>query len=122
MIDELERRVRTLEEEAKGEERVTRQVLEQSIRDGDYLLALRSEVASVRVDLHALTSRLDHIAGDVVQANATLVRHGRRLDTLTQDVGLLRRDMVDLRAHIDTRFDAVLTAVRALAPRDPPPG
>jgi chromosome segregation ATPase len=112
MIDELERRVRTLEEEAEGEKAVTRQVLEQSIRNGDYLLALRSEVASVRVDLHALTSRVDHIAGDVVQANAALVSHGRRLNTLTQDVREIRTRLDGM----DTKLDAVLAA---LAPRDP---
>jgi hypothetical protein len=109
--------------EVDGEKTVTRAVLEQSIRNGDVLLALRSEVGSVRIDVHALTSRVDHIAGDVVQANAALKSHGRRLDVLTQDVREIRTrlDGVDARlTGMDAKLDAVLTAVRALAPRDPP--
>lgn len=109
--------------EVEGEKIITRHVLEQSIRNGDVLHALRSEVASFRADLHALTARADHIAGDVVQGNAVLKSHGRRLDTLTQDVMLLRQDVTQLRRDMegmDAKLDAVLTAIRALAPRDPP--
>jgi hypothetical protein len=119
---------------SKAKKAVTRQVLEQSIRNGAYLLALRSEVASFRVDLHAPTSRVDHIAGDVVQANATLGSHGRRLNTLAQDLTALRNETTALRrgvgalqediGRIDTKLERVVDDVAAIraavAPRDPP--
>jgi chromosome segregation ATPase len=103
--------VRTLEEEANDEKAVTRHVLEQSIRNGDNLLALRSEVASFRIDLHALTSRMDHVAGYVIQGNATLNNHGRRLNTLTLDVAELRNETTALRRDIGVLQENV-TAVR----------
>jgi len=124
-LPEVDARLCSLESEVEGEKAVTRHVLEQSIRNGDVLLALRSEVASFRIDLHALTSRADHIAGDVVQANAALKSHGRRLDVLTQDVREIRTRLDGMDARIggmDAKLDAVLAAVRALAPRDPPAG
>jgi len=104
--------------EVEGEKTVTRHVLEQSMRNGDVLLALRSEVGFVRTDLSALTSRVDHIASNVVLANAALNSHGTRLNVLTQDVREIRTRLDGM----DAKLDNVLTAVRALAPRDPPAG
>ena len=117
-LQELERRVSTLESEVGGEKTVTRHVLEQSMRNGDVLLALRSEVGSMRVDLSVLTSRVDHIAGDTVLANSALNSHGRRLDVLTQDVREIRTRLDGM----DAKLDAILAAIRAIAPRDPPDG
>jgi len=45
---ELERRIATLESEVLGEKAVPRDVLEQSMCNGDLLLALRAEVGSMR--------------------------------------------------------------------------
>jgi chromosome segregation ATPase len=113
-IDGLEARVRFLADEVEGEKAVTRHVLEQAIRNGDVLLALRSEVASSRLDLNALTSRLDHVAGDVVVANAALRSHGSLLNVLRQDVASLRQevdhirtDTSEIRAEMDRRFGAM---------------
>jgi hypothetical protein len=122
---ELERRIATLESEVLGEKAVIRHVLEQSMRNGDLLLALRSEVGSIRVDLSTLASRVDHVASDMVLANAALNSHGMRLNVLTQDVREIRTrfDGMDARFDgMDAKLDAVLTAIRALAPRDPPAG
>jgi len=63
-------------------------------------------------------THVDHIASDVVLASAALNSHGTRLDVLTQDVWEIRTGLDGM----DAKIDAVLTAVRALAPRDPPAG
>jgi chromosome segregation ATPase len=98
IIDEdLENRVRELASEVEGEKLVTRRVYDQAIRNGDQIGALRSEVATARVDIQALTSQADHIVGEVVQCTAALRSQGARLDTLTRDIGLLRNDVTALR-------------------------
>jgi chromosome segregation ATPase len=114
-IEELDRRVQYVESEIEGEKLVTRRVLEQSVRNGDQLGALRSEVVTARVDIQALTSRMDHIAGEVVQNTAALRNHGTLLTMLQQDAAALRSDATELRNgqeainvrldHVDTRLD-----------------
>jgi predicted nucleic acid-binding Zn-ribbon protein len=130
MIDELERRVRELASEVEGEKAITRQVYQQAIRNGDQIGALRSEVATARVDIQALSSQADHVVNEVVQHGAMLRSHGLRLESLTRDVALLRNDVTALRrgqeelhARLDVveqtmnaRFDAVLDAIRGLRP------
>jgi uncharacterized protein YoxC len=122
---ELERRMRTLEEEVEGEKAVTRYVLTQARLNGD--------------DLIVMKATLSHVSDDMVLVKATLQSQGTRLNGLTQDATLLRqdvthlrRDMEELRVHMDAKFDAidarfdamgrsidaVLEAVRALGPRD----
>jgi chromosome segregation ATPase len=91
--------------------------LEQAIRNGDVLNAVRSETATARLDLISLTSQLHHIAGDVTMANAALRSHGNLLNVLRQDVTTIRQDVTALRRDVevinarldamDTRFDAV---------------
>jgi chromosome segregation ATPase len=138
--DELDTRVRYLESEVEGEKAVTRHVLEQAIRNGDVLNALRSETSTARLDLIALTSRIDHIAGDMTVANAALRSHGNLLNVLRQDVTTIRQDVTALRRDVevvntrldavDARFDAVdarlatietniAAILAAVAPRDP---
>jgi chromosome segregation ATPase len=95
--DELERRVRELASDVEGEKAVTRQVYAQSVRNGDQIGALRSEVATARVDIQALTSQTDHVVSEIVQSTALLRSHGLRLESLTRDVGLLRGDITALR-------------------------
>jgi len=111
----LEHRVQYVQSEIEGEKLVTRRVLEQSVRNGDQLGALRSEVATARVDIQALTSGMDHLVGDVVQNTAALHNHGTLLKMLQQDVAALRSDATELRRgqeainvrldHVDTRLD-----------------
>jgi chromosome segregation ATPase len=133
ITDELDTRVRYLESEVEGEKAVTRHVLEQAIRNGDVLNALRSETATTRLDLIALTSRVDHVAGDVTVANAALRSHGNLLNVLRQDVTTIRQDVTALRRDVEvvnTRFDAVdarlatieaniAAILTAVAPRNP---
>jgi predicted nucleic acid-binding Zn-ribbon protein len=114
-IEELERRVQYVESEIEGEKLVTRRVLEQSVRNGDQLGALRSEVATARVDIQALTAGMGHLVGDVVQNTAALHNHGTLLKMLQQDVAALRSDATELRRgqeainvrldNVDTRLD-----------------
>jgi len=117
-IDELEIRVRELASEVEGEKAVTRQVYQQAVRNGDLLRAVQIATAEV-------ASRVDHMVQEVVQNSALLRTHGLRLEALTRDVAqmrtdltVLRREMGQLEAHIDTRFDAVMEAILALTPRD----
>jgi chromosome segregation ATPase len=122
MTDELERRVRTLEEELGGERHVSRYMVEQAGRSSEVLHTVRSEVAAARADISGATARVDVLAGDMASVKAALVMHGRALDVLQQDVRQLRSDAADLRreleefrAHVDARFDAVLEAIRGMA-------
>jgi chromosome segregation ATPase len=117
-IDELEIRVRELASEVEGEKAVTRQVYQQAVRNGDLLRAVQIATAEV-------ASRVDHMVQEVVQNSALLRTHGLRLEALTRDVAqmrtdltVLRREMGELEGHIDTRFDAVMEAIRALTPRE----
>jgi chromosome segregation ATPase len=130
-IDELERRVRFVESEVEGEKAVTRSVYEQSVRNGDQLGALRSEVATARVDIQAMTSRVDHVAQEVVQNTAALRNHGTLLTILQQDVTALRGDAIELRRGqeainarldgMDVRLDrmesSIATILAAVTPR-----
>jgi chromosome segregation ATPase len=109
---ELERRVRTVEEEMNGEKHLTRYAVEQTLRNGDALNALRAEIATLRAeviglkaDVNAFTLRIDHVGADVAAIKAALVMHGRALDVLQQDVRQLRSEMAEVRGDI--------TAVRA---------
>lgn len=99
-IDELDARVRFWADEVEGEKAVTRHVLEQAIRNGDVLNAVRSETATLRLDLIALASRVDHVAGDVTVANAALRNHGNLLNVLRQDVTVLRQDTTALHRDV----------------------
>lgn len=115
--DELDTRVRYLESEVEGEKAVTRHVLEQAIRNGDVLNAVRSETSIARLDLIALTSRVDHIAGDVTVANATLRSHGNLLNVLRQDVTTIRQDVTALRRDVEARLDAMDARLDAIDAR-----
>jgi hypothetical protein len=96
-VEELERHMRYIESEVEGEKPITRTVLEQSIRNGAQLGALRSEVATSRVDIQALGARVDAIIGDLVQNTAAIRNHGTLLTMVQQDVVVLRSDATELR-------------------------
>jgi hypothetical protein len=126
-----------LESEVVGEKAVTRSVFEQSVRNGDQLGALRSEVATAKVDIQALTSRSDYVVLEVIRNTAALSNHGTLLTVLQQDVGALRLDATELhrgqeainvrldqmQADVDARFDRlesnVAAILAAVTPRNP---
>jgi polyhydroxyalkanoate synthesis regulator phasin len=63
-------------------------------------LGLRSEVAALRADIAALradsagtAAHVDALAENVAAINAMIVRHGRAIEVLMQDVGLMRGAM-----------------------------
>jgi chromosome segregation ATPase len=108
MADELERRVRTLEEELNGERHLTRYAAEQARRGTEAFLGLRADTSQLRVDIATTTAHVDAIAENVAIVNTTLARHGRALDVLLQDVRelrgeatALRRDMEAINARLD---------------------
>ena len=93
LFEEVERRVRTVEEELVGERHVSRFVVEQTTRNGEIVNALRAEVAQLRadiaatrVDVNGTGMRVDVLAGDGAAIKAALAMHGRALDVLQQDV------------------------------------
>jgi predicted nucleic acid-binding Zn-ribbon protein len=119
--DQLERRVQTIEEEMNGEKHLTRYAVDQTVRNGEVLNSLRSEVAAVRADISAVTTRVDHLGADMAAVKAALVMHGRALDVLQQDVRQLRGEMAEMRGEMAVmrdeaaaRHSDVLAAVRAL--------
>jgi chromosome segregation ATPase len=119
-LEELERRVRTVEEEANGEKHRTRYAVEQTQRNGEALHALRSDVAmlrselaTLRVNVSAVTTRVDNLAGDMAAVKAAQIMHGRALDVLQQDVRQLR----SCQERIEQALAAILAAV---APQSPP--
>jgi chromosome segregation ATPase len=92
--DELEPRVRALEEEAAGEQLVTRHILKETRQNSG--------------DLATIKAQITHIQGDMILANAALNNHGVRLDQLTRDVAAIRNDVTALRRgqeEIHARFD-----------------
>jgi hypothetical protein len=122
MADELERRVRTLEEELNGERHLTRYAVEQTRRNND-------SVAALRTDVIAATTRLDHLVGDSAATQAALAMHGRALDVIMQDIRQLRSGQDQLRSGQDAtnarldqlqeewtaRHAELLAAIHALA-------
>jgi uncharacterized coiled-coil DUF342 family protein len=100
MADELERRVRTLEEELNGEKHLTRYAVEQTQRNGEVLIALRSDTAALRSevtkDVGVLIVRVDHLTADMAAVKSAQVMHGRALDVLMQDVRQLRSGQDEL--------------------------
>jgi chromosome segregation ATPase len=103
-IDELDAKVRELESEITGEKAVTRHIFEQGRRNTSDLIAIRSEITIMRAESG---ERLDRLAGDMVLVNAALNSHGTRLNTLTQDVTLIRQDVTALRREIERDIEGV---------------
>jgi chromosome segregation ATPase len=92
-LEELERRVRTVEEELSGERHVSRYMVEQAARNSEVLHSVRSEVG-------ALTVRVDQLGGDMASVKAALTMHGRALDLLQQDVRQLRSEVSDIKGKV----------------------
>lgn len=129
-----------LESEVTGEKLVTRHVLEQNRRNIDDLLALKSEIGAVRLELGTVKSRIDYLAGDVTLIHAAVGRHTTVLNVLVQDVGLLRtaqnalaqdvsamrttlnehaQEFSAIRTTLDALGQNVAAILAALAPRPP---
>jgi chromosome segregation ATPase len=92
--DELEPRVRALEEEAAGEQLVTRHILKETRQNSG--------------DLATIRAQMTHLQGDMILANVALNNHGVRLDQLTRDVTAIRNDVTALRRgqeEINVRLD-----------------
>jgi hypothetical protein len=106
-IDALERRMTTAESEIEGEKNVSRYAADQARRGTEAFLALRSEVAALRADIAGTTARVDSLGEDMSVVKAALVRHGRALDVLMQDVGLLRNEMATRQEAATLRQEAV---------------
>jgi chromosome segregation ATPase len=120
-IAELERRVRTVEEELNGQRHVKLFQVEQAIRNSEVLHAVSNEAG-------AATTRIDHIAGDMAAVKAALAMHGRALDVVMQDIRQLRAGQDEINARLDrmqeetaARHGEVLAAIRALAGGAVPP-
>jgi len=95
--------------EVEGEKTVTRHILTETCQNSG--------------DLAIIKAQITHLSGDLILANAALKSHGTRLNVLTQDVREIRTRLDGMDARIggmDAKLDAVLTAIRALAPRGPP--
>jgi chromosome segregation ATPase len=103
-IEELERRVRTVEEELSGERHVSRYTVEQAARNSEVLHSVRSEVGLVTV-------RVDHVGADMAAVKAALAMHGRALDVLQQDVRQIRGEVSEINRKLDI-------LVAAAVPRD----
>ena len=137
--DELERRLRTAESDIIGDRHVSQYAAEQARRGTEALLALRSEVAALRADIAGTTARVDALGENMAAANAMLVRHGRALEVLQQDVRQMRTEMGSMREEAVTRHAELqqdvhqmrtemasmraelLSAIRALASDAAPP-
>ena len=113
-IDELEGRVRTVEEELSLERHVSRYLVDQAAGNSEVLHSVRSEVATVRTKIGAVTARADQLGGDMASVKAALAMHGRALDILQQDVRQLRSDVSDINRKMDI-------LIGAKAHRDPSP-
>lgn len=103
-IDDIEQRLRTAESDIVGDRHVSQYAAEQARRGTEAFLVLRSEVAALRADIAGTTARVDAIGENVAAINGLLVRHGRAIEVLQQDVGQLRTEMA-------TRHD--VTAINA---------
>jgi chromosome segregation ATPase len=93
--EDLRDRVRTLESDNEGERLVNLRLLEQQQR-------LTAELSTVRGAVDALSVQVNKLADDMSVVKATLVRHGRALDVLGQDIRQLRAGQDTMSARLDT--------------------
>ncbi len=98
--DDLERRLRTAESDIVGDRHVSQYAAEQARRGTEAFLALRAEVATLRVDVVGTTARVDAIGENVAAINTMLVRHGRAIEVLQQDVRELRQEQIAMRGEM----------------------
>jgi chromosome segregation ATPase len=107
-IELLERRMTTAESDIVGDRHVSQYAAEQARRGTDALRELRNAVERLRLDIADTTARVDVIGENVAAINAMIVRHGRAIEVLMQDVVLLRNDATELRRGqeaINVRLD-----------------
>jgi hypothetical protein len=110
--EEFERRMRVLEGEVTGEKHVTRHILEQTMRNGGDLAAVRVEIATLRL-------QAERAAGDIALIKAAQSSQGSLLNVLTRDTRAMRAEMGDVRQKLDALTDDVAAIRAAVVPRDP---
>jgi chromosome segregation ATPase len=99
--DDLERRLRTAESDIVGDRHVSHYAAEQARRGTEAFLGLRAEVATLRVDIASTMARVDAIGENVAAINTMLVRHGRAIEVLQQDVRELRQEQIAMRGEMN---------------------
>ena len=98
--EELERRLQTAESDIVGDRHVSQYAADQARRGTEAFLALRAEVNALRLDIAATNARVDALAENVAAINAMLVRHGRAIEVLQQDVREMRNEIREMRNEI----------------------
>ena len=80
---DIEARIRELTGEVDGEKAVTRHILEQTRRNGENLIAIRSELATVK-------AQIGNFGLHMIVFKADLAHQTRLYDVLAQDVRFIR--------------------------------
>ena len=134
--EEFERRMRALEGEAEGEKIVTRHILTETRQNTGDLATIKAQLTHLAGDMVLVSAalnnqgtRLNVLTQDVREIRTRLDGMDARLDRMDGRLdgvdGRLdgmdgRLDGMDAKLDgMDVKLDAVLTAMRALAPRDP---
>jgi chromosome segregation ATPase len=123
--DDLVQRLRTAESDIVADRHVSQYAGEQARRGTEAFLALRSEVAALRTDIANTTARVDAPAENVAAINSMLVRHGRAIEVLQQDVRemrnemAMRQDVAALREEAAARHAELLAAIQAFSSAPP---
>jgi hypothetical protein len=144
MTNDLERRVKTLEEELNGEKHLTRYAVDQTRRNGEVLHALRNdfrllrgEMTELRAGQEAINVRLDTFEHnfaarfDAIEHNVAAIERNVavRFDTFERNVAA-RFDTIE--HNVAARFDTiehnvaaiqhnVAAILAAVVPGGPPP-
>jgi hypothetical protein len=98
--DDLRDRVRTLESDSEGERLVNLRLLEQQQR-------ITAELVTMRGAVDVLSVQVNKLADDMAVVQRTLIRHGRALDVVQQDVRQIR----DEQGSMNRKLDAILAAL-----------
>jgi len=125
--------------EVAGEKAVTRHVLEQARLNGDDLAVMKAQLSHladnmvlVKAALNSHGGRLNVLSQDVMLLRQDVTQLRRDMEGMHRDMDGMRSGMDGMRSDMegmrtrfdgmDAKLDAVLAAVRAPAPRDPPMG
>jgi hypothetical protein len=103
-MEGLEHRVRTFEDEANGEKRLTRYTVGQTQRSGE----------APRSDVNAVTMQVDSLTGDTAAIKSALTMHGGAFNLPQQDVWQHSGEVSGINDRLDTNVVAVAVAPRGL--------
>jgi hypothetical protein len=123
--EDLDRRLRTAESDIVGDRHVSQYAADQARRGTEALIGLRSEIAALRADVAALRAdigatgtRVDAQGENLAAVNSMLIRHGRALEVLMQDVRelrtVIRNELIAVRQEATDRHAELVAAIRAL--------